>query len=201
LLLSAPAKRRRNLSPRWVARTPAPGHQGGIETSIAQALRLVEAKQHCAPYLAALGLLLDRGPLYAGPETVVAPTFVARAYARKLESAGVAPIRTATIKGFTPIGGIDRTTQYGEPLPPGLVPGADLGRNEIENDPREQTGSARSCPPIRLAVWVWARERRLQRGGQDDWRLLRAPGDRRESDPTCHCTPPREQNHNCTSPE
>jgi hypothetical protein len=112
--------------------------------------------------------LLNRAPLYTGPETVVAPTFVARAYAafqefdwaepelteccnlflraarvvndrnldvpkplrnqivRKLESAGVAPIRTATIKGFTPIGGIDRTTLYGEPLPPGLVLGADL---------------------------------------------------------------------------
>ena len=139
-----------------------------IETSIAQALRLVEAKQHCAPYLAALGHLLNRAPLYAGPEFVVAPTFVARAYAafqefdwaepelteccnlflraarvmndrnldvpkplrnqiaRKLESAGVAAIRTATIKGFTPIGGIDRTTLYGEPLPPGLVLGADL---------------------------------------------------------------------------
>ena len=139
-----------------------------IETSIAQALRLVEAKQHCAPYLAALGLLLNRAPLYAGPETVVAPTFVARAYAafqefdwaepelteccnlflraarvmndrnldvakplrnqiaRKLENAGVAPIRTATIKGFTPVGGVDRTTLYGEPLPPGPVLVADL---------------------------------------------------------------------------
>ena len=31
--------------------------------------------------LAALGLLLNRAPLYAGPETVVSPEFVARAYA------------------------------------------------------------------------------------------------------------------------
>ena len=117
-----------------------------IETFIAQALRLVEAKQHCAPYLAALGLLLNRAPLYAGPETVVVAEFVARAYAafqdfdwaepelmeccnlflraarvvndrnldvpkslrnqiaRKLESAGIASIRTASIKGFTPVG-------------------------------------------------------------------------------------------------
>ena len=139
-----------------------------IETFIAQALQRVEAKQHCAPYLAALGLLLNRTPLYAGPETVVAAEFVARAYAafqdfdwaepelmeccnlflraarvvddrnldvpkslrnqiaRKLESAGIAPIRTATIKAFTPVGRIDRTTLYGEPLPPGLVLGADL---------------------------------------------------------------------------
>ena len=36
-----------------------------------KALQLAEAKQHCAPYLAALGLLLNRAPLYAGPETVV----------------------------------------------------------------------------------------------------------------------------------
>ena len=134
-----------------------------IHTFIAQVLQRVEAKQHCAPYLAALGLLLNRAPLYAGPETVVAAEFVARAYAafqnfdwaepellelqslflraarvvddrnldvpkslrnqiaRKLESAGIAPIRTATIKAFTPVGGADRTTLYGESLPPGLV--------------------------------------------------------------------------------
>jgi len=139
-----------------------------IETFAAQAIERAEAKQHCAPHLAALGLLLNRAPLYAGPETVVAADFVAQAYAafqhfnwaepelmeccnlflraarvvndrnldvpkplrnqiaRKLESAGVAPIRTATIKGFTPVGRIDRASLYGEPLPPGLVLGADL---------------------------------------------------------------------------
>jgi molecular chaperone DnaK (HSP70) len=52
-----------------------------IQTFIAQALQRVEARQHCAPYLAALGLLLNRAPLYAGPETVVVPEFVARTYA------------------------------------------------------------------------------------------------------------------------
>jgi molecular chaperone DnaK (HSP70) len=137
-----------------------------IETLLAQALRLMETKQHCAPHLAALGLLLNRAPLYAGPETVVVAEFVARAYAafhavdwagpelmeccnlflraarvvndrnldvpkslrnqiaRKLESAGVAPTRTATIKGFTPVGRRDRTALYGEALPPGLLLGA-----------------------------------------------------------------------------
>ena len=45
--------------------------------------------------------------------------------ARKPESAGIAPIRTATIKAFTPVGRIDCTTLYGEPLPPGLVLDAD----------------------------------------------------------------------------
>jgi len=137
-----------------------------IQTFIAQALQRSEAGQHCAPYLAALGLLLNRTPLYAGPETVVAAEFVVRAYAafqdfdwaepklmeccslflkaarvvddrnldvprplrdqiaRKLERAGIAPNRTATIKGFTPVGGADRATLYGESLPPGLVLGA-----------------------------------------------------------------------------
>src|SRR3954454_23547385 len=52
-----------------------------IQTFIAQVLQRVEMKQHCAPYLAALGLLLSRVPLYGGPETVVSPEFVARAYA------------------------------------------------------------------------------------------------------------------------
>jgi molecular chaperone DnaK (HSP70) len=136
-----------------------------VQTFIDQVMQRVEAKQHCAPYLAALGLLLNRAPLYAGPETVVVPDLVARAYAafrdfdwaeaellemhnlflraarvvddrnldvskslrnqiaRKLENAGVAPIRTAAIKEFTPVGRVDRTALYGEALPPGLVLG------------------------------------------------------------------------------
>lgn len=44
------------------------------------AVTLAEAKRHCAPYLAALGLLLNRTPLYAGPETVVSPDLVEHAY-------------------------------------------------------------------------------------------------------------------------
>jgi DNA-K related protein len=44
------------------------------------AVTLAGAKRHCAPYLAALGLLLNRTPLYAGPETVVSPDLVERAY-------------------------------------------------------------------------------------------------------------------------
>jgi hypothetical protein len=143
-----------------------------IQTFIAKALELSEAKQHCAPYLAALGLLLNRAPLYAGPETVVVPEFVARAYAAfqrldwtepellemhnlflraarvvddrnldvpkslrnqiayKLERAGLAPTRTATIKAFMPVGRMDRTSLYGEALPPGLVLGVDLDAEE-----------------------------------------------------------------------
>jgi molecular chaperone DnaK (HSP70) len=52
-----------------------------VQAFIAQALKRAEAKQHCAPYLAALGLLLNRAPIYGGPETVVPPELVARAYA------------------------------------------------------------------------------------------------------------------------
>ena len=134
-----------------------------IETFIAQALERAETKQHSAPYLAALGLLLNRTPLYAGPETVSAAEFVVRAYSafqkfdwakpelmeccilflraarvvddrnldvprslrdqivRKLECAGIAPNRTAPIRGFTPVGGADRGALYGESLPPGLM--------------------------------------------------------------------------------
>ncbi len=36
--------------------------------------------KHCAPYLGALGHLLSRAPLYAGPEMVVSPDLVERAY-------------------------------------------------------------------------------------------------------------------------
>ncbi len=44
------------------------------------AVSLTRAKGHCAPYLAALGLLLNRAPFYGGPETVVSPDFVEHAY-------------------------------------------------------------------------------------------------------------------------
>jgi molecular chaperone DnaK (HSP70) len=37
-------------------------------------------KRHAAPYFAALGLLLNRAPLYAGPETVVPPDQVERVF-------------------------------------------------------------------------------------------------------------------------
>jgi molecular chaperone DnaK (HSP70) len=145
-----------------------------IQSFINRALELSAAKQHCAPYLAALGLLLNRAPLYAGPEAVVVPEFVARAYeafqhldwtetgllemhnlflraarvvddrildvpkslrnqiANKLERAGLAPTRTVTIKAFMPVARVDRTSLYGEALPPGLVLGVDLDGEQLE---------------------------------------------------------------------
>ncbi len=39
-----------------------------------------EEKKHIAHFFAALGLLLNRAPLYAGPETVVSPELVKRAF-------------------------------------------------------------------------------------------------------------------------
>ena len=41
---------------------------------------LARENKHCAPYLSALGHLLSRAPLYAGPETVVSPDLAERAY-------------------------------------------------------------------------------------------------------------------------
>ena len=41
---------------------------------------LAREKKHCAPYLGALGHILSRAPLYAGPETILSPDVVERAY-------------------------------------------------------------------------------------------------------------------------
>ena len=47
---------------------------------IGAAINLAHDNKHCAPYLGALGHILTRAPLYAGPETVVSPDLVERAY-------------------------------------------------------------------------------------------------------------------------
>jgi molecular chaperone DnaK (HSP70) len=124
---------------------------------------LAAAKQHCASYLVALGLLLNRSPLYAGPETVVAANRVEQAFetlrdldwtepelaeiqtlflraarivnnpnvdlpkslrekiASKLEKSGVAPLKLRGLRTFLPVAGLDRSSLFGESLPPGLV--------------------------------------------------------------------------------
>ncbi|MFO1155080.1 MAG: Hsp70 family protein [Rhodospirillales bacterium] len=51
-----------------------------IERFVSAAAELAHRGGHAAPYLAALGLLLTRAPLYAGPETVVSPKLVDLAY-------------------------------------------------------------------------------------------------------------------------
>jgi hypothetical protein len=58
-----------------------------ITRFIVTVVELAAAKKHCAPYLAALGLLLNRTPFYAGPESIVAPSLVESAFEafRKLD--------------------------------------------------------------------------------------------------------------------
>jgi len=59
------------------------GHEAKAELItqfIDAGLAKAEAQQHPAPWFAALGLLLTRAPLYAGPETVVPPDLVERAF-------------------------------------------------------------------------------------------------------------------------
>jgi molecular chaperone DnaK (HSP70) len=124
---------------------------------------LAAAKQHCASYLVALGLLLNRTPLYAGPETVVAANHVEQAFemlsdldwtepelaeiqtlflraarivnnpsvdlpkslrekiAAKLEKSGIAQLKLRRLHTFLPVAELDRSTLFGESLPPGLV--------------------------------------------------------------------------------
>lgn len=124
---------------------------------------LATAKQHCSPYLVALGLLLNRAPLYGGPETVVSADHVEQAFktlsdldwtdpelveiqilflraarivnnrrvdlpkslrekiASRLEKAGVAQSKLRGLREFLPVAGLDRSSLFGESLPPGLV--------------------------------------------------------------------------------
>lgn len=51
-----------------------------VDRYIEMAGELARAGRHAAPCLAALGMLLNRAPLYAGPEDVVPPELVERAY-------------------------------------------------------------------------------------------------------------------------
>jgi len=51
-----------------------------IDHFLRTARELASKKQYSAPYLAALGLLLNRTPLYAGPENIVPPVYVEQAY-------------------------------------------------------------------------------------------------------------------------
>jgi uncharacterized protein DUF3731 len=80
----------------------------------------------CPPRKIATEPLFLRAARVVDDRNLDVPKSLRNQIARKLESAGLAPMRTATIKAFTPVGRIDRTTLYGEALPPGLVLGADL---------------------------------------------------------------------------
>ncbi|MGA8291833.1 MAG: Hsp70 family protein [Rhodoplanes sp.] len=59
------------------------GHELKAELAghfIERAVELASQKKHCAHYLAALGLLLNRTPFYGGPESVPPPALVEMAY-------------------------------------------------------------------------------------------------------------------------
>lgn len=58
----------------------SPGTKEELAANFTAAAALAAAGQHCAPWLAGLGLLLNRAPLYAGSAAVLAPAFVERAY-------------------------------------------------------------------------------------------------------------------------
>jgi molecular chaperone DnaK (HSP70) len=52
-----------------------------VDAFVGEAAALARVnKQRCAPYFSALGLLLNRAPFYGGPENVLPPEFVERAY-------------------------------------------------------------------------------------------------------------------------
>jgi molecular chaperone DnaK (HSP70) len=61
-------------------RLPIPTKTDLANLFIDAASNLARENKHCAPYLGALGQILSRAPLYAGPETVVSPDLVERAY-------------------------------------------------------------------------------------------------------------------------
>ena len=51
-----------------------------VELFLSAARGLAAENQHCVPQLAALGLLLNRAPLYTGAETVIPPSYVERVF-------------------------------------------------------------------------------------------------------------------------
>ncbi|MBV9391983.1 MAG: Hsp70 family protein, partial [Verrucomicrobia bacterium] len=136
-----------------------------IQVFVQIARDLIAAKQYCAPYLVALGLMLSRIPFYAGPETVVSPIHVERAFealsgfdwsspeltdlpllflragrisddpaidlpkplrekiVSKLEKSGLAAPKLKSLRTFLPVVGFERSSLFGESLPPGLTIG------------------------------------------------------------------------------
>jgi molecular chaperone DnaK (HSP70) len=134
-----------------------------INLFLKTAPELAITKQYAAPYLVALGLLLNRTPFYAGPDCVVPSAQVERAFevlsdldwsapelaevqtlflragrmvddpnidlpralrekiVAKLAKSGVAEVKLGRLRKFIPIAGSERTSLFGESLPPGLM--------------------------------------------------------------------------------
>jgi len=71
-----------------------------------------------------LHMLFLRAARVVGDRSLDVPKSLRNQIATKLERAGVAPGRTGSIKAFTPVGRAERSTLYGESLPPGLLLGS-----------------------------------------------------------------------------
>src|SRR5580700_227881 len=115
--------------------------RGFIDVAVA----LARAKGHCAPYLAALGLLLNRAPLHAGPETVVSPALVEHAYSafRGFDWAEpeLAELKTLFLRAARVIG--DRSLDLSMPL-------RELIARKMENTgvPPQRTAAIRGFIPV-----------------------------------------------------
>lgn len=134
-----------------------------VEILISAATARLSHAQDASAHLAALGGLLSRTPRYAGPETVLPPQWVERAFdafsdfdwsqpdllemrnlfltaarrvddrridldgasrkriALRLEKAGTPTGKCQRLLHYAPLGDTDRTSLYGEALPPGLI--------------------------------------------------------------------------------
>ena len=79
------------------------------------------------PELLELHMLFLRSARVAGDRSLDVPKSLRSEIAAKLERAGVAPARTGSIKPFSPVGRAERSTLYGESLPPGLLLGLGQG--------------------------------------------------------------------------
>lgn len=109
------------------------------------AVSLTRARQHCAPYLAALGLLLNRAPLYGGPETVVPPELVEDAYAafKGLDwtDPGLLELQTLFLRAARVTG--DRSLDL-----PAALRGRIAGKLEKSGAPPLRTAKVREFVPV-----------------------------------------------------
>ena len=93
---------------------------------VARAYAAFQRFDWAAPELLELHNLFLRAARAVDDRNLDVPKSLRNQIAYKLERAGLAPTRTATIKAFTPVGRMDRTALYGEGLPAGLVLDANL---------------------------------------------------------------------------
>jgi len=112
---------------------------------IDSAVSLTRAKQHSTPYLAALGLLLNRAPLYGGPETVVPPDFVADAYSAfqgfDWTEPGLLELQTLFLRAARVVG--DRSLDL-----PVALRGRIAGKLEKSGVPQLRTAKVREFVPV-----------------------------------------------------